>query len=149
MGIVWPAGASGTRRWSCKNLLARARNEGKLGARFWLVVYTFVVTEIDLSDVAGDSVAGRRIIRPVKVALEVIVVVAIEDEVTVLAIHNLVIVIAIIALVIVRSLLCVRRKLGIMRFLDVERILEVSAPWYVNEFGWLAARVGLEEHDRG
>jgi hypothetical protein len=119
---------------------------------------------VDLTCVVVGSVLGRCIIRPVRVVLEAIVV-AIADEVAVLTVHvvnnipaaafcgggvtTIIIVITIVALVVVRSLYCVRIGLGVVRVLVVERILETSASWCVNEFGRPAARVGLKEHDRG
>jgi hypothetical protein len=87
---------------------------------------------IDRTDVAGGGVLGRRIIRPVRVTLKVVVVVvAIEDEVAILATQNICTVITVIALVIVRSLVCIRRELGIKRFRVGERIEEASTPWCV------------------
>jgi hypothetical protein len=96
---------------------------------------------VDFTCVAVGSVLGRRVIRLVKVALEVTIVVAIANELAVLASYNVVnnipaavfcdggvpTIVIIVALVVERSLLCIR--IGI---LPLERILKVSASWYVD-----------------
>jgi hypothetical protein len=122
---------------------------------------------VDLTHVAVGSTLGRRVIRTIRVILEVVVV-AVTDEVAVPIVHdvvssilavpfssggvttiNIVIVIAIVAIIVVCSLLSVRMEVGVVSILFAERILETSASRCVNELSGPAASVGLEEHDRG